>query len=217
MAEFFNFFSSIPVNFLDWTYTFLSEVPWYTILFFALFVTFLENIFPPSPSDVILLFMGSLVSTSEHITFLSLSIISTIGSTLGFLVMYYLGYKFETRIIESNRLKFITKDSLEKPTIWFNKYGYFIIVANRFLSGTRAVISFFAGVSKLDFKKTTILSLISAYIWNSILIYLGIIFANNLELVKEYISLYGKIVFPILLAIILIFSVRYLIKRKKLV
>lgn len=213
MTEFFSFFSNIPLDFLDWSYSFLGTIPWYSILFFALFITFLENIFPPSPSDVLLLFIGSLVNTSEQITFLNLSIVSTIGSTLGFLVMYYLGYRFETRIIESNRLKFITPESLQKPTQWFNKYGYFIIIANRFLSGTRAVISFFAGVTKLDFKKTTILSTISAYIWNSILIYLGMIFSNNLEKVKEYISLYGKIVFPILILGIIILIIRYIIAK----
>jgi len=213
MTEFFAFFSNIPLEFLDWSYSFLGTIPWYSILLFALFITFIENIFPPSPSDVLLLFMGSLVNTSEQITFINLSIISTIGSTLGFLVMYYLGYRFETKIIESNRLKFITPESLQKPSQWFNKYGYFIIVANRFLSGTRAVISFFAGVTKLDFKKTTILSTISAYIWNSILIYLGMIFSNNLDKVKEYISLYGKIVFPILILGILILIVRYFITK----
>lgn len=213
MTEFFAFFSNIPLEFLDWSYSFLGTIPWYSILLFALLITFIENIFPPSPSDVLLLFMGSLVNTSEQITFINLSIISTIGSTLGFLVMYYLGYRFETKIIESNRLKFITPESLQKPSQWFNKYGYFIIVANRFLSGTRAVISFFAGVTKLDFKKTTILSTISAYIWNSILIYLGMIFSNNLDKVKEYISLYGKIVFPILILGILILIVRYFITK----
>lgn len=213
MTEFFAFFSNIPLEFLDWSYSFLGTIPWYSILLFALFITFIENIFPPSPSDVLLLFMGSLVNTSEQITFINLSIISTIGSTLGFLVMYYLGYRFETKIIESNRLKFITPESLQKPSQWFNKYGYFIIVANRFLSGTRAVISFFAGVTKLDFKKTTILSTISAYIWNSILIYLGMIFSNNLDKVKEYISLYGKIVFPILILGILILIVKYFITK----
>lgn len=213
MTEFFAFFSNIPLEFLDWSYSFLGTIPWYSILLFALLITFIENIFPPSPSDVLLLFMGSLVNTSEQITFINLSIISTIGSTLGFLVMYYLGYRFETKIIESNRLKFITPESLQKPSQWFNKYGYFIIVANRFLSGTRAVISFFAGVTKLDFKKTTILSTISAYIWNSILIYLGMIFSNNLDKVKEYISLYGKIVFPILILGILILIVKYFITK----
>ena len=215
MFEIFDVFSKLPIEFLEWSYTILRIIPWYSILIFALFITFLENIFPPSPSDVLLLFMGTLIADSSHLTFLNLSIASTAGSTLGFVTMYYLGYKFENKIVESNKLKFISKENLEKPTNWFNKYGYFIIVANRFLSGTRAIISFFAGVSKLDIKKTTILSAISAYVWNSILIYLGIVFASNLDIVKEYINLYGKIVFPLLIIIILVLLIKFIINRKK--
>lgn len=215
MFEIFDVFSKLPIEFLDWSYTTLRIIPWYSILIFALFITFLENIFPPSPSDVLLLFMGTLIADSPHLSFINLSIASTTGSTIGFITMYYLGYKFENKIVESNKLKFISKESLAKPTLWFNKYGYFIIVANRFLSGTRAIISFFAGVSKLDIKKTTILSAISAYVWNSILIYLGVIFANNLDVVKEYINLYGKIVFPILILLIIVLFIKFLINRKK--
>lgn len=209
MNEILELFSSLPLEFLDWSYDFLKTVPWYSILLFALFITFLENIFPPSPSDVLLVFMGTLVSVGT-VSFFPLLIMATTGSTIGFLVMYYLGFNFESRIIESNRLPFVTKESLAKPEQWFKKYGYYVIVANRFLSGTRAVISFFAGMSKLDIKKTTLLSFFSAMIWNSILIYLGVAFADNLDLVKEYISLYGKIVFPILIVIILIITIKYM-------
>ncbi len=209
MFEVFEIFSKIPIEFLDWSYDFLKTVPWYSILLFAMFITFLENIFPPSPSDVLLVFMGTLVSVGT-VSFTPLLLMATLGSTLGFIFMYSLGFKFETKIIDSDKLPFITKKQLQKPEEWFRKYGYYIIVANRFLSGTRAVISFFAGMSKLDLTKTTILSLFSAMVWNSILITLGLIFADNLDLVKEYIALYGKIVFPILLLILIVFAIKYL-------
>jgi branched-subunit amino acid permease len=39
------------------------------------------------------------------------------------------------------------------------------------------------------------------------------IFSNNLDKVKEYISLYGKIVFPILILGILILIVKYFITK----
>ena len=209
MLEFFDVFSRLPIEFLDWSYDFLKTVPWYSVLLFALFITFLENIFPPSPSDVLLVFMGTLVSVGT-VGFIPLLLMATLGSTLGFVVMYVLGYKFETRIIDSEKLPFISKKQLEKPEEWFRKYGYYIIVANRFLSGTRAVIAFFAGMSKLDLTKTTILSAVSALVWNSILIMLGVIFADNLDIVKEYISLYGKIVFPIIFLILIIIAIKYI-------
>ena len=206
MNDILDLFSKLPIEFLDWSYEFLKTIPWYSILLFSLFITFLENIFPPSPSDVLLVFMGTLVSIGT-VSFFPLMIMASIGSTLGFLAMYYLGYKFESKIINSSKLSFVSKASLEKPEKWFQKYGYYIIVANRFLSGTRAVISFFAGMSKLNLTKTTLLSTVSAMIWNSVLIYLGVKFADNLDLVKEYITLYGKIVFPIIIIVLLVLAI----------
>ncbi len=186
---------------------FLSHLEWYWVLGFALFITMLENIFPPSPSDSVLVFMGSLVGIGT-IGFLPLLVFATIGSVLGFIIMFLLGSKFGERIVDSNKLAFINQKSMEKPEQWFRKYGYYLIIANRFLSGTRAVISFFAGLSDLDLKKTVILSTGSALVWNSILIYLGYVFGNNYEEILNYLGLYGKIIFPIIGLVIVIFLIK---------
>jgi membrane protein DedA with SNARE-associated domain len=167
----------------------------------------LENIFPPSPSDSVLVFMGSLIALGT-IGFVPLLLLATAGSLAGFMIMFYLGSKFGHGVVESNKMPFINQKSLEKPEEWFRKWGYYLIIANRFLSGTRAVISFFAGMSDLNFKKTVILSAISALIWNSILIYLGVVFGNNFESILEYLALYGKIIFPIIALVIVVFLIK---------
>ncbi len=192
----------------------VSQVPWYWILLIAALVTFLENIFPLSPSDTVLIFIGSLVPLNA-VNFIPLLIAATIGSTLGFILMFWLGYKFGIKIVDSNRFKFINSETLKKPEEWFQKWGYLIIVVNRFLSGTRAVISFFAGMSKLKLEKTTIYCFISALVWNSILIGLGVFFGNNWELADYYISLYGWIIAPVLAVIIGYFVIRWIISISK--
>lgn len=192
---------------LDAAIAFLSHLEWYWVLGFAFFITMLENIFPPSPSDSILVFMGSLIALGT-VGFFPLLILATLGSIVGFMIMFYLGSKFGHSVVESNKMPFINQKNLEKPEKWFQKWGYYLIVANRFLSGTRAVISFFAGMSDLNFKKTIVLSAISALIWNSILIYLGVVFGNNFKAILDYLSLYGKIIFPIIGLLIVIFLVK---------
>ncbi len=99
---------------------------------------------------------------------------------------------------------------MEKPEKWFRKYGYFLIVANRFLAGTRAAIALFSGISKLDIKKSLSLSAVSGLAWNSMLIGFGYVFADNIELVKEYIQLYGKIVAPLILIILAFFIIKWI-------
>jgi membrane protein DedA with SNARE-associated domain len=192
---------------------FLSSVPWYWVLIIAFLTTFTENIFPPAPGDSILVFTGTLIGLGV-VGFIPLLLISTLGSTLGFAVMFYFGSKFDTALMKSDKFQFISRDALKKVELWFNIYGYKLIVANRFLSGTRAVISFFAGMSKLNFTKTIILSAFSSLIWNSILLYFGFAFGDNWEAIDNYLSIYGKIIFPVAGAIILFFLIRWFINYK---
>ncbi|HOK15180.1 MAG TPA: DedA family protein, partial [Candidatus Kapabacteria bacterium] len=179
----------------------IQKIPPFWILIIAFAVTYIENIFPPSPSDAALVFMGALVGTGT-VGFIPLLLFATIGSTLGFITMFVLGVRFEMKFIETDKLKFVSKKALMKVDDLFKKWGYWLIVANRFLSGTRAVIAFFAGMSLLSFRKSTVLSFLSALLWNFILIYSGYIFGDNWKKVDEYMTLYGYILIPVVVVLI---------------
>lgn len=152
--------------------------------------------------------MGAMASMG-HVGYVPLLLASTLGSTLGFAAMYWLGSKFDKKVIHSGKFKFLSSEGLLKAEDWFRKYGLWLIVANRFLTGTRAVISFFAGISRLQFSVTVALSAISALVWNSLLIYLGSVFGDNWKTVDYYMSLYGKIILPIAVVIILFLAWRW--------
>ncbi len=189
---------------------FVRSLPWYSIILFAMFITFLENVFPPSPSDTLLIFCGSLISLGV-VDYTSLLISSTVGSTAGFLMMFFLGRKYGVDAIESKKFKFISEKKIYKAQKWFRRYGYSIIFINRFLSGTRAVISFVAGISKMKISKTWFLAAGGALLWNSLLIWLGMFFGENWHLADKYISRYGYVIF----ALIIIAAVIYFIYRRK--
>ncbi|MBM2816948.1 MAG: putative DedA family protein [Ignavibacteria bacterium] len=193
----------------------LQAVPWYWVLAIALFINILENVFPPAPCDTVLIFTGTLVGLGV-VGFIPLVIASTLGSGLGFVLMFYLGRKFGEKVIESGKFSFISEEKLKKPEEWFRKWGYLLIVVNRFLSGTRAVISFFAGISKLSKMKTTVLATLSALVWNIILIYLGIIFGKNWYRADHYIEFYGIITLKIIIFALIIFLIYIFIKKRKL-
>ena len=114
----------------------------YVVLFFFAFI---ENIFPPSPSDFVILVGATLIANST-LGFIPILILTSIGSALGFIVMYLIGEFLGEKLLRSGKLKFITQNSLDKADRFFHKYGYNIILINRFLPGTRAVVSF--GFSK---------------------------------------------------------------------
>ncbi len=197
-------------NILDQISTFSPIWIYITLFFFS----FLENVFPPSPSDLVVLVGGTLVSTGV-IHFIPALILTTIGSILGFMVLFYLGSAVDKKVIHSGKIKFIPIESVDKVETWFNKYGYWVILANRFLPGTRSIISFFSGLSHLRVEKTVVLATVSAFTWNAIIIYLGIIFGDNVAVVDSYISTYSNIVIAVTVLIVLFFIIKNILQKKK--
>jgi len=185
---------------------------WIYVSLFAF--AFVENVFPPSPSDLVVVIGGSLIST-HALHFIPTLLVTTIGSVIGFMALFFIGTQLDKKLIRAGKVKFIPTEGLEKVENWFSKYGYWIILANRFLPGTRSVISLFAGLSELDVKKTVILATISAFVWNSSIIYLGIIFGHNIEVVDNYLSTYSNVAVIITCAVILFLILKYFWKKKK--
>jgi len=181
-----------------------------TLFFFA----FVENVFPPSPSDLVVVIGGSLVSTGV-ISFIPTLLLTTIGSVVGFMILFYFGSTVDRKVVHSGKYKYIPVDAIEKVELWFKKYGYYVIIANRFMPGTRSVISFFAGMSSLNVKKTLLLAAISALVWNAIIIYLGYVFGNNVEVVDKYLSTYSNIAISITVIVVIILVVKFYLSRKK--
>lgn len=187
----------------------LSPLGIYGALFFA---TYIENLVPPSPSDVVMLFIATLIGIGT-INFVPALAVATVGSVSGFLTAFYLGRRFGRALTNSNRFPFITKKSVRKVDEWFDKYGYGVIVINRFMAGTRAVVSFFAGMSEMDVKRTTFFCTISALAWNSLVIWLGSFLGENWQKGEEILSRYGLVVSIIFGAIVLFFLIRWIVKR----
>lgn len=179
------------------------------LIYIAVFsIAFIENIFPPSPSDLVVVFAGSLIGIGR-VGFVETLLMATLGSTAGFVVMYKIGDWFGVRIIEGRKIKFLPVEGVRKVESWFAQYGYGIIVANRFLAGTRAVVSFFAGMSKLNLLRTTLLSFLSALAWNAILLTGGFFLGENWQEIDFYLSTYSKVVTVIVVVAIIVVVVRY--------
>jgi membrane protein DedA with SNARE-associated domain len=186
------------------------------IYFVLFFFSFIENIFPPSPSDVVVVFGASLITAaSGEISFLPVLLITSLGSSFGFMLMYYVGKMLGEKIIRTGKLKFISPEAVSKTDIWFSKWGFKLIAANRFLPGTRSVISFFAGLSELSQTKTFIMANISAFAWNLVLIMSGIWMGKNYALFDKYFSLYGDIITGVTILIVIYAIIHYLVIKKR--
>ncbi len=171
-------------------------------------IAFIENIFPPFPSDVLVVAAGSLAAVGRVDGWV-LIVSTTVGSTAGFMVMYAIGRWIGGHVLESGKVRFLPPDQVKKVEGWFQRYGYGVVVANRFLAGTRAVVSFFAGMSRLPIATSVILSFLSALVWNFILVQAGLALGENWERIIFYLDAYGKTV----TSIVVVLAVGYIAYR----
>jgi len=194
------------LEYLDTLFHQLSPLTAYLLLFVSAFV---ENVFPPIPGDTVTL-IGAYLVSSGKLSFIGVYISTSLGSVLGFFTMYIIGMKLGRKFLDSKiGQKVFSEEQYQKTEKWFSKYGYGIIAANRFLSGTRSVISIFAGSFHLNWFRVLSLATLSALLWNGLLIYIIYVVGLNWDVITNLISQYNKIV--IVLTIIII---TYIIVRK---
>ena len=112
--------------------------------------------------------------------------------------------------------KFFKAKDILKAEEWFRRYGYFLILLNRFLPGVRSAISVAGGISRLKAFKVTLLALLSCGVWNFIWILLGYALGTHWESVQEEISdimmRYNITIFVLFCLVIL----AIVIKRKRI-
>jgi membrane protein DedA with SNARE-associated domain len=173
--------------------TYLTSLDPWAVYAVVASIAFVENVFPPFPSDVLVVAAGSLAAVGRVNEWILVATTTT-GSTLGFMTMYSIGRWIGVHVLESGKVRFLPPEQVKKVEGWFRQYGYGVVVANRFLAGTRAVVSFFAGMSKLPILTSVVLSFVSAFIWNVILVQAGLALGTNWEQIIIYLDAYGKTV-----------------------
>ncbi|MTI89615.1 MAG: DedA family protein [Balneolaceae bacterium] len=196
---------------VDW----VSMVPPLGIYLIFLGIAYLENIIPPVPGDVLVAFGGYLAADGVIQLFPVWSL-TTIASVIGFMTMYWLGYKWGEQI-ENNQdshfiLRFLDYKYFNRGKKWMKKWGQGVVIANRFLAGTRSVIALTAGMSRLNVWKTVTSSLASSVLWNSLLVGMGWVIKDNWRVIGGYLSNYGKI---ILLLLALIIGIKLLLLKTR--
>ncbi len=174
-----------------------------------------ENIFPPIPGDTVTVFGAYFVSKGK-LGFWGVYVSTTVGSVIGFFIMYLLGLKLGTRLLNARwTKKTFSAEKIKKVEYWFTKYGYWVVAANRFLSGTRSVVSIFAGFFGLRWQLVLLYSFISAAIWNGLLIYGGYLVGVNWQKITGLLKQYNQIVLIITAAVIVSYLFyRFMIKNK---
>ena len=183
-----------------------------------------ENIFPPIPSEVILLF-GGFMTTFTVLHVVGVIIAATLGSLLGAIVLYYIG-----KILNKERLKRIVsgkvgkvlrlkESDIEKADHWFDTKGNKTVFFCRFIPIVRSLISIPAGMSEMPMIKFLIYTICGSLIWNSVLTIIGAQVGDNWESIVGIFDQFSHIVLILLVIVFVlivgIFYYKRLHKKKR--
>lgn len=168
-------------------------------------VAYFENVIPPIPGDMIVVFGGTLVGLGR-VEFVPVVALATIAGTLGFMTMYAVGRRVGDAVLDPERLRWIPKRAARKVRDWLRRWGYGVVAANRFLSGARSVIALMVGAARMHPGPTALWATVSAAVWTGILAYLGLVLGDNWAVIGDWLKRYSQWV-TLALVVALVFYV----------
>ncbi|MDG4663434.1 DedA family protein [Mycobacterium sp. 236(2023)] len=150
---------------------------------------FLENLFPPLPSEVILPMAGFAASLGT-LSVVEAIVWTTVGSVVGAWVIYllgaWLGHERMTKL--ATKLPLVDREDIDKSVAWFARHGTKGVFFGRMLPFFRSFISVPAGIERMNFLVFTVLTTLGSLIWNSVFIGLGFALGANWHLIEPYAS-----------------------------
>lgn len=156
-------------------------------------VAYLENVVPPIPGDMVVVFGGYLAGL-DRVGFVPVVVLATVAGTLGFMSVYALGRWVGDAALDPSRLRWVPKTAAWKARDWLRRWGYGVVAANRFLSGARSVISLMVGAAKMRPVPVTLWATLSAAVWTTLITYLGAVVGENWAVIGDWLARYSQIV-----------------------
>ncbi|MDP2090523.1 MAG: DedA family protein [Candidatus Gracilibacteria bacterium] len=176
----------------------------------------LESSFIPFPSEVAMIPAGYLASIGRmdfSIALLVGTFGALVGSTINYMLGYYLGEKAIHKLINKYGKYFlITIQHYNATEKYFEKHGSITTFLARFITVVRQLISLPAGVFKMNFAKFFFYTGLGAGGWNLILMIVGYIAGENKELIAKY--SFEILIFSIFI-ILIIANIYYYLHKKK--
>ena len=153
---------------------------------------FIENVFPPIPSELIM-GAGGIAVARGSMEFWPLLVAGTFGSTLGnylwFLVGDRLGYRrLEPFVRRYGRWLTMRWSDVENATGFFHRHGQWVVFAMRFSPFLRTMISLPAGLAHMRHWKFLAFTFAGAAVWNTLLIYGGKFLADYTAAMHQYVG-----------------------------
>ena len=168
------------------------------------FLMFLETVFPPIPSEVIMPIAG-MAAAEGKMSFGFVVASGTSGAMLGNIVWYLaaraLGVdRLEPLIRRHGRWVTMTWPEVERAQKWFRENGIFFVFLGRLVPTVRSLVSVPAGLLKMRFKTFFIASTIGTAGWTALLATAGYRMRQNYGDMEQVVGTASNAVLVVLAA-----------------
>jgi membrane protein DedA with SNARE-associated domain len=172
--------------------TWVMSIASSTGYFGILLLMFVENVFPPIPSEVIMPLAGYMAAQGK-LSLFGIILAGMAGSVLGALPLYYVGRKLgEDRLKEfaDNHGRWLTlsRKDIERAKRWFDRHGGAAMFFCRLIPGVRSLISIPAGIARMKVLPFLAYTAAGTGIWAALLAYLGYFLGPEYTQVGEYLD-----------------------------
>lgn len=180
-------------------------------------VMFLENVFPPIPSEVVLPLAGSLSLTGKF-SIPMITIVGMLGSLTGAFLFYGLGkWLGETRVRQLmarfGKYALLSTEDLDRSLEWFEKYDEWVIFFSRMVPIVRSLISIPAGIASMNFGKFSFYTILGTALWSFVLSFGGRLLGEQWPLIAEFVNTYQNIVIVLVAIAVIVFIAYRLINK----
>ncbi|MBM0106520.1 DedA family protein [Steroidobacter sp. S1-65] len=178
-----------------------------------LLLMFLENVFPPLPSELIMPFAGFAASRGD-LNGIGVVAAGTLGSLIGAAPWYWAG-----RVLGRERLArwagrhgqwlTISEHDVNGAYEWFQRHCGKAVLFGRVVPAVRTLISVPAGITHMSLPRFILFTTIGSTLWNAALVFAGFQLGAQYEQVAKYMD-------PVTKGIIALILVTYVYRVVKL-
>jgi len=186
---------------------FISQVPVETVYLLIAAGAAVENVFPPVPSDVVVL-VGALLADRGVLRADLVFLFAWLGNLLLGLGVYAAARVYGAGLFSTRWGRWLLRPAqLERMGIFYEEYGTLTVLVSRFFPVFRVLVPAFAGVSKLGFWRTAIPLAVATAAWYGALIGAGILLSRNLPRLVDALQTVNlsAAVVALLVALLLVF------------
>lgn len=166
---------------------------------------FLENLFPPIPSEVIMPLAGFAAAQGRLDPWLTL-LAGTAGTVLGAFPWYAAGYWFGRHRIKRMAARFgrwltVSPAEVDHAILWFRRRGLWAVLIGRLVPAVRTLISVPAGIARMPMGVFLVLTTLGSAAWTAVLMLAGMMLEDQYARIERLLDPGTTIVLGLSLAI----------------